>query len=109
MSNNLIHRGKIVKDAVVNSGIKISRLARNISKSRRFIYNMFEKESIPLHYVKMIGDAINYDFSNEIVELKKNTESHQENNYLINIWKEKYINLLEEHNILLKLHYGKQH
>ena len=98
-----VHRGKIVKKAVSNSGIKIAELGRKLSKSRRFFYIMFETELMPIHYVKQIGEVISYDFSKDIPELQ---EVHKLNRTDDN-WKDKYLKLLEEYNNLLKLHYGK--
>lgn len=99
-----VHQGEIIKKAVIDSGIKISVVARRISKSRRLIYILFSKEEVPLHYMKKIGEAINHDF------FIKNNPNHAETPHLyqkVNYWKDAYIKLLEEHNELLKLHYGK--
>ena len=99
MSDLIIHRGEIVKNAVRNSGIKISELARKIGASRRFIYIIFGREKIALHDIRKIGEAINHDFSNEIIELKENVpQIYQTETF----WKDKYIKLLEEYNELLK-------
>ena len=99
-----VHTGQLLKKAVADSGIKIAELARKIGRSRRFIYLIFDKEDVPLHYLLQIGDAINHDF---FAELKSdhNNIPHlcQKEGY----WKDKYLRLLEEHNELLKLHYGK--
>jgi hypothetical protein len=103
LNNSQVHRGQIVKNAVVKSGIKIAQLGRKLSKSRRFFYLMFENELMPINYVKEIGEAISYDFSKEIPELKNVAETNKIDEY----WKDKYISLLEEHNTLLKIHYGK--
>lgn len=96
--NNIIHRGQIVQRAVKNSGIKISELSRKLDKSRRFVYTMFEKDQMPLHYVRQIGNIINYNFSKEIPELEQDL-GLSENEMS---WKDKYISLLEEHNRFLK-------
>lgn len=104
LNNKQVHRGQIVKKAVYDSGMNISELSRRIGKSRRFIYIMFDKEDMPLHYIREIGKAIQYDFFEDTK--KENTDLphlYQKEQY----WKDKYLNLLEEHNNLLKLHYGK--
>lgn len=98
MNNKIIHRGEIVRKAVKNSGIKISELSRKLGKSRRFIYNMFDKELMPFPCIKKIGMIINYNFSNEIPELEDNLGLNENEM----CWKDKYINLLEEHHKLLK-------
>jgi hypothetical protein len=100
MNNDYIHIGNIVQNQVKNSGIKIAELARRINKSRRFIYVLFENKNAPLHYVQEIGNALHYDFSSEISGIDKTKEIEV-------CWKDKYISLLEEHQQLLKLHYGK--
>ncbi len=99
MSNAIvIHRGKIIQKAIKESGIKISELSKRLGKSRQFIYDMFEKEVIPLYLVRDIGTIIKYNFSNEIPELPIVLEFSEKD---IN-WKDKYISLLEEYNNLLK-------
>lgn len=103
LNNNQVHRGQIVKNAVSHSGIKIAELGRKLSKSRRFFYIMFETELMPIHYIKQVGEAINYDFSKDIPELKNLAEI----NKIDEFWKDKYISLLEEHQQLLKIHYAK--
>lgn len=96
--SSIIHRGKVVEKAVKNSGIKISELSRKLDKSRRFVYILFSNELAPLHYVRKIGEVINYNFSNQIPELEEDL-GLSENNMS---WKDKYISLLEEHNQFLK-------
>ena len=98
-----IHRGQVLKKEVYNSGIKIAELARRINKSRRFIYLMFENKDVPLHLTKSVCDAIRCDFTRAMVEDKiesKETLSSE-------VWKEKYIRLLEEYNEFLKKDYIK--
>jgi ribosome-binding protein aMBF1 (putative translation factor) len=98
------HQGEIIKKAVIDSGIKISVLASKIGKSRRLIYIIFNKEEVDLRYMKKIGEAINHNF------FIKNNPNHAETSHSyqkVNYWKDAYIKLLEEHNELLKLHYGK--
>lgn len=102
--NEKIHRGHILRKVISDRGVKISQLARNIGRSRRFIYIMFDKEDVPLHYMKIIGEAINYDFFAENNSDHNNISNlYQKEDY----WKNKYINLLEEYNQFIKLHYGK--
>ena len=101
--NQPIHRGQVLKKAVYDSGIKIAVLARKIEKSRRFIYLMFDKEDVPLHLIKSVFDAIKQPFLRNMFEENIEIEETLPNDY----WKDKYLNLLEEHNNLLKIHYGK--
>jgi hypothetical protein len=99
-----IHQGQIIKKAVIENGIKISVLARKIGVSRRLIYIIFSKEEVASHYITKIGEAINHNF------LEKDNYNHSETPNLYEkdgYWKDAYIKLLQEHNELLKLHYGK--
>ena len=97
-----IHRGHILRKVICDKGIKISQLARSIGRSRRFIYIMFDKEDVPLHYMREIGTVINHDFFQETNNNNADTPHlYQKEGY----WKDKYLLLLEEHNNLLKIHY----
>jgi hypothetical protein len=100
-----IHKGQIIKKAVIENGIKISVLARKIGVSRRLIYIIFSKEEVASHYITKIGEVINHDF------LEKDNSNPAETPHLyqkVNYWKDAYIKLLEEHNELIKLHYGEK-
>ena len=102
------HRGKIVEVAVRESGVSISRLAHLMGKSRRWVYLMFENEKVPLDHLFDIGQLIDHDFTDDIVELKSISERQDfmqcspsnKNDYLH--WKIKYYELLEESYQLLK-------
>lgn len=103
------HRGDIVKKAVYKSGYPITELAKKLSKSRRWVYLMFENSNLSLDVILQIGKIIHYDFKDEIKEFKmyqnglnesvvdyNNDESNPE------YWKNKYLRLLEEYNQILK-------
>ena len=103
------HRGEIIKAAVYRSGFPITELAKRLGKSRRWIYLMFENNSVSLDLVLQIGKIIHFDFAPEIKELGINQktsdhsilkiENEQES---VEYWKNKYLKLLEEYNDLLK-------
>jgi len=103
------HRGEIIKAAVYKSGFPITELAKRLGKSRRWIYLMFENNSVSLDLVLQIGKIIHYDFASEIKEFSPtqklykdssiNSELEEES---IEFWKNKYLKLLEEYNELLK-------
>jgi len=101
--NQPIHRGQALKKAVYDSGIKISVLARKIEKSRRFIYIMFDNKDVPLYLMKSVCEAIKHPFTRDMFEDKLDLEEELAKDH----WKDKYLNLLEEYNNLLKIHYGK--
>ena len=63
------HRGEIIKIAVYKSGFSISELAKRLGKSRRWMYLMFENNTVSLDIVLQIGKIIHHDFSDTIKEL----------------------------------------
>ena len=107
------HRGEIVKKAIQLSGYSITKLSEKLGRSRRWMYQVFENSTVSLDLILEIGKIIHYDFSGDIKELKhlKNkpfiAADRQENYYTkkeetAEYWKNKYLQLLEEHNALLK-------
>jgi hypothetical protein len=64
---------------------------------------MFHNKDLPLHLMKSVYEAINYNFTRDMFEDKFEVEEALPKDY----WKDKYLNLLEEHNNLLKIHYEK--
>lgn len=107
------HKGEIIEKAIRESGFSITRLAKMMGKSRRWVYQIFESPSVPVDYILAIGKIIHHDFTEEIEELKS---------YKINIanqiasereqafgtekdeaeyWKNKYLAVLEKYNDLL--------
>ena len=101
------HKGKILENAVRESGIPLTKLTKRINKSRRWIYNAFENPNLSIEYIIQIGEIIHYDFSEVLVELKKFKSSalkvhvtgEQENP---EYWKDKYLELLEKYNNILE-------
>ncbi|WP_289666012.1 hypothetical protein [Flavobacterium panacagri] len=103
------HRGEIIKKAVYNSGIPISEVAKRLSKSRRWMYLLFENSNVSLDLVLEIGKIIHYDFKEEIKEfspfnkaIAEATTDYQIDESQAEYWKNKYLKLLEEYNLLLK-------
>jgi predicted transcriptional regulator len=103
------HRGEIIKGAVYRSGYPITELAKRLGKSRRWIYLMFENNMVSLDIVLQIGKIIHYDFTQEIKEfsptqrdLKEISIGYEKENDEAEYWKNKYLNLLEEYNEILK-------
>lgn len=107
------HKGEIVEKAVRQSGYSITKLAKKLGKSTRWMYYIFESANVPIDYMLEIGDIIHYDFSDQIKELKKykrlnSTEELKDSQSIYKsktetaeYWKNKYLELLEEHNLLL--------
>lgn len=103
------HRGEIVKEAVYKSGYPITELAKRLSKSRRWIYLMFENANLSLDTILQIGKIIHYDFKDEIKEFNSNQNAinesafdYQNEQSEAEYWKNRYLKLLEEYNELLK-------
>ena len=102
------HRGEIIKIAVYKSGFSISELAKRLGKSRRWMYLMFENNSVSLDIVLQIGKIIHHDFSDTIKELSTSLKvnesptAYEKEGISTDYWKDKYLKLLEEYNLLLK-------
>jgi|SRR6218665_2750871 len=103
----MIHRGEIVEKVVRNSGIPLTRVAKKMGKSRRWLYDVFETVDLSLDYVIEFGKILHYDFSEEIPQIsshrpivKEPSPTYGEEN--LEYWREKYYSLLEEYNTLLK-------
>lgn len=103
------HRGEIIKKAVYKSGYPITELAKRLSKSRRWIYLMFENSNVSLDIVLQIGKIIHYDFKDEIKEfnsyenaINESASEYQNTELNLEYWKNKYLKLLEEYNGILK-------
>ena len=98
-------KGEIVEKAVRQSGIPFTKIVKRLGKSRKWIYNAFENPQLSIDYILEIGNAIHYDFTNEIKELSSNPKvvsepkpTYQDAEY----WKNKYLHLLEEYKTLLE-------
>lgn len=102
--------GSILETAVRKSEYPITKLAKRINYTRQHIYNLFQQAKIDLMLMEEIGKIINYNFADEIKELRKystiGTESHsvKEPSPGYESLEKKYIALLEEYNKLLKEH-----
>ena len=104
------HKGEIVEKAVRESGYSITRLAVKMGRSRRWVYQIFEKPNVPINYVIAIGKAIHHDFASEIRELNEyrrsvnvQTLDDVESEFFTDKekaehWKNKYVALLEKYN-----------
>jgi predicted transcriptional regulator len=103
------HRGEIIKAAIYKSGISITEIAKRLGKSRRWMYLMFENNSVSLDLVLQIGYIIHHDFSEDIKEfnppkkvLHEPPTIYEKEEEAAAYWKDKYLKLLEEYNVLLK-------
>lgn len=95
------HIGNILESAIRKSEYPISKLAKRIGYTRQHMYNIFQQSRVDLILVEEIGKIINYDFTDEVRELKKYAKSEAVDCEAL---ERKYIALLEEYNRLLKEH-----
>ena len=112
----MVHRGEIVEQAVRQSGIAISEVAKRMKKSRRHLYNLFENPNVPIETILQISKIIRKDISaylpnksnenhlleNEINEINRKYPAEENAEY----WKNKYLLLLEKYNALLEKKQG---
>jgi hypothetical protein len=105
------HRGEILENAIRQSGIPLTRIVKNLNKSRRWLYNQFSRQDVSLDVFLEIGKLIHHDFSKNLNEFKPNTRQNHliedandavYGNQSAQYWKDKYMHLLEEYNELLK-------
>lgn len=107
------NKGDVI-ERIVRNKIGISELSRKLNVSRTAIYNWFEYGQINLETICKIGQAIDYDFTNDFPEefanaenLNRNFPSYskvkadKEDHTGIDYWMNKYITLLEKYNDLL--------
>ena len=106
------HNGQITEYLVRKHGYSITDLAINLNVNRRSIYNYFQNRNLKPDIILKIGLVIRHDFSKEFPDLfaaedfivlaKQNqATSHKLNDSDEEVWKEKYIALLEKHSNLL--------
>ena len=105
------HRGEILETAIRQSGVPITRIVKKLSKSRRWLYNQFNRQDVSFDVFMEIGKLIHHNFSQDLNEFKPNArlshliEDANDNEYgnqTAQYWKDKYMHLLEEYNELLK-------
>ena len=101
----------MLREAIINSGIPIKRVAESVNRSRRWLYMQFEKRDVDLDTLLEIGKVIHFDFSREIPELHvartgpkdvRDRSDFEYPDHSAEFWKNKYLNLLEEYSALLK-------
>lgn len=109
------HKGEIIEKAVRESGYSITKLAKQMGKSRRWVYQIFDSSNVSIDYILGIGKIIYHDFSQDIKDLRaykvqrteqifsdvpptfKTKEEEAEH------WKNKYLQVLEQyHELLIK-------
>jgi hypothetical protein len=110
MSSIHKHRGEILEKVVKQTGLRIEVAIRKTGYSRSAYYKHIKEKDLSLHILIKYGNALNYDFSFDIPDLKqlvgeRNPDQPvnlQDALLVISNLKEKYLNLLEKYNILLE-------
>lgn len=104
----LSHQGEIIEKVIRREGPSLTDLAKLMNVSRRSLYNWFTQRKLKPEIIVSIGRTMNYDFSSEFPGLFTSDEFKVESvqptpESSINVWQEKYIDLLERYNFLLEI------
>jgi predicted RNase H-like HicB family nuclease len=109
----LINRGKVLEKVFKASGFSLTELSKRVAYDRTTVYRHFAKPDLEFTILIRYGKALNHDFTIEFPELQ-NYFSHADEPIHAytpqtlaealkerDIWKDKYIKLLEKHNSLI--------
>lgn len=109
----LINRGEILEKIFKASGFTLTELSKRVSYDRTTVYRHFAKPDLEFSILLKYGKALNHDFTVEFPELLSYFGTIEEpmNAYTPqtlaealkerDLWKDKYIKLLEKHNSLI--------
>lgn len=107
------HQGQIVEYIVRKNGFSLSELAKALNINRRSLYNWFQAKELKRGAIHRIGCVVRHDFSKEFPELFLSEDfsgMYEPKRYRpepvspVNdeeVWKHKYITLLEQYSQLL--------
>lgn len=99
------HRGEIVKKAIYESKMPITKLAATMGKDPKTIYNWMETHDLSYEKIMEIGRIIRHDFTEDFQDLKKlppiAAEPMEVYGKTVD-FKEKYYALLAEQNVMLQ-------
>ena len=108
------HQGQIVEYIVRKNGFSLSELAKALNINRRSLYNWFQAKTLKKSVIHRIGCVLRHDFSKEFPELflsedfnsiyepkKYRPEPASLSANDDEVWKHKYIALLEQYSQLL--------
>ncbi len=115
-----IHKGQIVQEKINKyrntSGVSLTQIAKKAGYKHAMPYRHFKDPYLPSHIILRYGKAIGYDFSEDIPDLQNeniledpeepygSTKSLEDCMSERDMWKDKYIELLEKHNAMLNEH-----
>jgi hypothetical protein len=106
-------RGRILAIAVEATGLNKEEVAIKAGYSRSAYYKHIENPNLDYHILMAYGKAIKHDFTIELPGMPKYLVNDPEENYgkpasleeairQIDIWKDKYVELLEKYNRLIE-------
>ena len=101
------HIGKIINQAIKNSGYSVTYISKKLGINRGCLYNKLKLPNLPFEFIIQIGKIIRYDFSkhvphiSEYIEKKRMASITNIDNYLKDINNTKYNNLQNQYNSLL--------
>ena len=108
------HRGETLQTAVKKSPLNITQLVKRMGISRGTFYNHKDDPNLPFEILEQYGKVLGYDFTNDFPEMQKYVveepiapygepktldEAIKQRDYWrsqADLWKNKYIQLLEE-------------
>ncbi|MGI2257595.1 helix-turn-helix domain-containing protein [Candidatus Cardinium hertigii] len=96
------HRGEIIENVVRRSGISISVLAEKIGISRNTLYNRFKEKNLSYDFILTLGKVLHYNFAVHFPEMKSDRTLPDNARAELFQLEQKYENLLEKYNWLLK-------
>ncbi|RYY19832.1 MAG: hypothetical protein EOO36_04900 [Cytophagaceae bacterium] len=63
------HRGEVVKEAVLKSGVKITKLYQELGISRPTLYRRFDEPNLDFAFIERVGELIRHNFAEDFREL----------------------------------------
>ena len=114
-----LNRGQILAAAVEASGLGKEEAAKKAGYTRSAYYKHIENPNLDDHILIAYGKAIKYDFTEEFPDMPKYMMEEPEEAYgkpktideavkIIELWKNKYLELLEKYNRMIEERMGKR-
>ncbi len=108
-----IHRGQALATAVEITGLGKEEVASKAGYSRSAYYKHIENPQLEYHILIAYGRAIGHDFTEEFPDMPRYSLEEPEEKYappqnlaeairLSELWKDKYLELLEKYNRLIE-------
>jgi len=60
--------GQIIKERLEAQKMEVTEFAKRINRERSNIYNIFQRDSIDTNLLKIIGQVLEYDFFQHLIE-----------------------------------------